>query len=151
MVIPYLTKNDWLLVADGARALVLRNEGTAAEPKLATERAYSIDNPPSRDQGTDKPGRTNDFFGNKSSMETPDWHQVAENHFMERLAADLEEDRRAGRFEKLMIAAPPVALGVLRAALAGALQKTVVAEFNKDWTKLPVPDIEKAIVKALGT
>jgi protein required for attachment to host cells len=146
----HLVKNDWLLVADGARALVLRNVGTAVEPKLVTERAYAIDNPPTRDQGTDKPGRTNDPFTHKSSMETPDWHRIEEEKFMQRVASDLEEDRRAGRFERLMIAAPPVALGTLRDAMCDALQKTVAAEFNKDWTKMPVSDIEAAVAKAIA-
>jgi protein required for attachment to host cells len=150
MTVARLAKNDWLLVADGARALVLRNDGTAAAPQFVTERAYAIDNPPTRDQGSDKPGRTNDAFGRKSAMETPDWHRIAEDRFMEQLSTDLEADRRAGRFERLIIAAPPAALGALRGALSDALRQTIVAEFNKDWTRMPVPEIGRAVAKVLA-
>jgi protein required for attachment to host cells len=146
-----LTSSTWLLVADGSRALILRNEGSAMEPRLAAERAYTIDNPPSRDQGTERPGRTNDAFGRRSAMEVPDWHQVAEDRFMERLSADLEQDRRAQRFEHLVIVAPPVALGVLRSALSGHLKQAVVAEIDKDLTKMPLSQIASAVSKALGS
>ncbi len=150
LTMPRLTKLDWLLVADGSRAAVFRNEGPPHAPKLVVEKVYAIDNPPSHLQGSDKPGRINDFFGNKSAMESTDWHQVAEDRFIERIAADLEQDRKAGRFRNLMIAAPPEALGVLRVAITRAVHDTVVAEFNKDWTKLPLPELETAVVTALG-
>jgi protein required for attachment to host cells len=150
MAVVHLARNDWLLVADGSRALVLRNEGSAVEPKLVTERAYAIENPPTREQGTDKPGRTNDSLGRRSAMETPDWHRIEEDKFMARLAGDLEEDRKAGKFDRLLIAAPPIALGALRDSLSSQLRETVVAEFNKDWTKMPVHEIEKAVIKVLA-
>ena len=66
-----------VLVADGAYALVLRNDGDGVFPNLRLERAYEQDNPATRDQGSDKPGRTNDSQGRRSAMEATDWERVA--------------------------------------------------------------------------
>ncbi len=40
-----LKQGLWILVADGARASVFVNEGTAFEPRLQTVRTYAQDNP----------------------------------------------------------------------------------------------------------
>jgi len=139
-----------VLVADGAKAMIYRNAGDAQALNLKLERSYSQDNPPSRDQGTDKPGRINDSLGRRSSMETPDWHRLAEDRFIQGLAADMAADLAAGAFQKLVVVAPPIALGTLRKAMSGALLAAIECEIGKDLTKHPVDDIEKAVVKALA-
>jgi protein required for attachment to host cells len=139
-----------VLVADGSKAMVFRNTGDAQAPRLKLERSYGEDNPPTRDQGSDKPGRTNDPFGRRSTMETPDWHRVAEDRFIQRLAADMAADLSAGAFEKLVVVAPPIALGTLRKAMSAAVLGTITCEIGKDLTKHPVAEIEKALTKALG-
>jgi protein required for attachment to host cells len=145
-----LTKDCWILVADGSRALVLKNEGDAISPNLKTVRLYEQDNPPTREQGTDKPTRVHESTGTRrSSAEQTDWHQVAEDRFLQRIAEDLEKDRQNGSFEQLIVAAPPIALGHLRKVMNAQLKQAVSAEFDKDWTPMPVLEIEKAIVKAL--
>lgn len=146
-----LTKDCWILVADGSRALVLRNAGDAISPNLKTVRLYQQENPPTREQGTDKPPRVQDAFSShRSLIEQTDWHRLAEDRFLQKIAGELEKDRQNGAFEKLIVAAPPVALGQLRKAMRAQLKQTVSAEFDKDWTPMPVAEIEKAIVKALA-
>jgi protein required for attachment to host cells len=139
-----------VLVADGAKAMVLRNAGDAQAPNLKLEKSYGQDNPPTREQGTDKPGRTNDSLGRRSAMETPDWHRVAEDRFIERIASDMAADLSAGAYEKLVVVAPPIALGVLRKAMSAAVLEAIACEIGKDLTKHPVPEIEKAVTKALA-
>src|SRR5690349_17574235 len=46
-----------VFVGDGRKALFLRNAGDAKFPDLRTEQVFKDDNPPSHEQGTDKPGR----------------------------------------------------------------------------------------------
>ena len=46
-----------VLVGDGRKALFLRNRGGAGHPEFITERVMEQNNPATRDQGTDKPGR----------------------------------------------------------------------------------------------
>ena len=139
-----------VLVADGAKAMVFRNAGDAQAPNLKLEKSYGQDNPPTRDQGSDKPGRTNDPFGRRSSMETPDWHRLAEDRFIQSLAADMAADLSAGAYEKLVVVAPPIALGTLRKAMSAAVLEAIDCEIGKDLTKHPVADIEKAVTKALA-
>ena len=49
--------NAFVFVGDGQRALFLRNIGDAKFPNLTVERVFSEQNPPTREQGTDRPGR----------------------------------------------------------------------------------------------
>lgn len=150
MTKPRLEKDFWVLVADGGRALVLRNEGDEVYPNLQLVQKYEIENPPTRDQGTDKPGRTNDAFGNTASVGQTDWHQQAEDRFMQTLASDLAKQHEAGAFKSLIVAAPPTALGALRKAESANLKKAIVADIHKDWTHMPVYEIEQAVTKALA-
>jgi protein required for attachment to host cells len=139
-----------VLVADGSKAMVFRNAGDAQAPNLKLEKSYGQDNPPTRDQGSDKPGRTNDPLGRRSAMETTDWHRQAEDRFIQRLAADMAADLSAGAYDKLVVAAPPVALGTMRKAMSAAVLDTITCEIGKDLTKHPVAEIEKAVTKALA-
>ena len=139
-----------VLVADGAKAMVFRNAGDAQAPNLKLEKSYGQDNPPTRDQGADKPGRTNDPFGRRSSMDTPDWHRLAEDRFIQSLAADMAADLSAGAYEKLVVVAPPIALGTLRKAMSAAVLGAIDCEIGKDLTGHPVAEIEKAVTKALA-
>ncbi len=52
--------------------------------------------------------------------------------FAARVAQELEQARRAHQFSRLVIMAGPPFLGMLRAALPEALERTVVAEVPKD-------------------
>lgn len=138
-----------VIVADGGKALVFHNAGDSQSPNLKLERSYSEDNPPTREQGSDKPGRMNDSSGNRSSVETTDWHDVAEDRFLQRLADDMAVDLRADAYEHLIVVAPPIALGILRKAMSDAVLATVRHELGKDLTKHTVEDIELALAKAL--
>ena len=144
-----LSNGTRVLIADGAHALVLRNDGDAADPNLKLIRAYEQDNPASHEQGSDRAGRFNDNFGRRSAMEITDWHRVAEDRFVERIAADMAKDLAAGEYERLVVAAPPIALGEFRKAASPAVGKAIVLEIHKDLTKHPIGEIEKMLVKAL--
>ncbi|HRX35291.1 MAG TPA: host attachment family protein [Aestuariivirga sp.] len=145
-----LVRHARVLVTDGAKALVFRNEGDAQNADLKLVRSYAQDNPPTREQGTDKPGRTNASGGvNRSSMETPDWHQAAEDQFIIGVAEDMNKDLRAGEFETLIVVAPPVALGVYRKAVPAAVAKATLAEIDKDLVKHPPKDIAALVIKVL--
>jgi protein required for attachment to host cells len=61
----------------------------------------------------------------------------------------MAKDLAVGAFDKLVIAAPPVALGEFRKAVSPAVAKATILEIDKDLTKHPLAEIEKLIVKAL--
>lgn len=50
--------NSLILVGDGRKALLLRNRGNAQRIDLVVGRIVEQDNPATREQGTDRPGRS---------------------------------------------------------------------------------------------
>ena len=145
-----LTRHARVLVTDGGRATVLRNEGDASHPDLAVVRHYGHDNPPTRELGTDKPSSVQESSGpRRSSAETVDYHQQAEDRFVAKIAADMAADLKAGEFEALIVVAPPIALGMYRKAASPDLARATVIEINKDLTKHSLAEIAVIVVKAL--
>lgn len=150
MAKPRIKHNTWVVVADGGRVLVMRNDGDAISPRLTVLRKYGEPVPRTSEQGTDKPGRTNASVGtNRSAMEQTDWHRQAEDSLMREVAGDLLADLRHQQFSALVVAAAPVSLGTLRKAMSDELKAAIVAEVDKDLTKMPVPDIGETLAKAL--
>lgn len=133
-----------VFIGDGRKALFLRNAGDEKFLDLRTERVFAEDNPATRDQGTDKPGRGFASAGNarRAAMEQTDWHQIEEHRFAERVAKALEDVVRNGTVPAILVAAPPKTLADLRKALHADVKAKIVAELDKDLTKHPVGEIE---------
>jgi protein required for attachment to host cells len=139
-----LHPGEWVVVCDGAKALVLENVGDEMFPNLKTKEVYQQEDPVTRDQGTDAPGRAFSSVGEvRSAMEQTDWHEQGERRFLEKLAARLDGAVQAGEVKSLVIAAPPRALGALRQAYSQGLRNVLVAEVDKDLVRMPVHEIEK--------
>jgi protein required for attachment to host cells len=139
----------YVFVGDGRKALLLRNEGSAIAPSLKTEQVFEIDNPPTREQGTDKPGRSfASVGGRRSAMEQADWHEIEEQRFAKDVADKLQTLVREKTIEALVIAAAPSFLASLRKSLHQEVEKRVIAEFDKDLTNRPVNEIEKVLTAA---
>jgi protein required for attachment to host cells len=135
---------EWVVVCDGAKALLLENVGDAKFPNLKTVEVLKQDDPPTHELGTGKPGRAMSSVGSgRSAYEQTDWHNQREEVFLTELARRLDAAVTAGRPKSLIVVAPPRALGVLRPAYSHGLQKAVRAEVEKDLVKLPVYEIEK--------
>jgi protein required for attachment to host cells len=137
-----------VLVGDGQKALFLRNAGDTTLPNLTTERVLTDVNLPTHEQGTDRPGRVFKRAGTnlRSSVDTTDWHELEKERFAKHVASALEDLVRREKVEAIVIAAPPRTLAELRIALHADVKKRVVAEIDKDLTKLPVGEIEKHLV-----
>jgi protein required for attachment to host cells len=136
--------NAYVFVGDGRKALVLRNEGDAQYLDLKTERVFTDNNPPTHEQGTDRPGREHSSVGaGRSSVSQTDWHDLEEHKFAHEVAAALEKVVRDRKVEHLIVVAPPRALADLRKAFHPDVKKIISAEINKDLTKHPLYDIEK--------
>lgn len=145
-----LNHNTRVLVTDGGRATVFRNAGQVGEPKLEAFKSYHQDNPPNREQATDKPSRVMESVGfSRSSAEQPDYHQMTEDRFVKDIAADMAKDLAAGEFSEIVVVAPPVAMGVWRKAVAPALAKATLQDITKDLTKHTPHSIAEIVVKAL--
>jgi protein required for attachment to host cells len=139
--------NAFVFVGDGSKALILRNEGDAEFLNLKTEGVFTDKNPPTHEEGTDRPGRAfSSVGGARSSMGQTDWHKLEEHRFAEGVAATLERMVRERGVEVLVVVAPPRTLADLRKAFHADVKKRIVAEIDKDLTKHPVDQIEKHLM-----
>jgi protein required for attachment to host cells len=135
-----------VLVGDGRKALFLRNRGTPEQVELVTERVLEQDNPATRDQGSDRPGR---YLGpdgtSRSATEETDWHQLAEDRFAQQIADALYRSAHAQGFSALVVIAPPKVLGTLRQTFHKEVTTRLVAEVPKDLTSHPIPEISRLL------
>lgn len=138
-----------VFIADGRKALLLRNEGDATRPNLKTEQVFENDSPPTREQGTDKPGRSYASVGSRrSAMEQTDWHELDEHRFAKDIADLLLALVREKCIEALVIAAPPRTLAELRKSMHDEVRKRIIAEVDKDLTNQPLCEIERLLTAA---
>lgn len=135
--------NTWILIADGKLARVL--ETTGADKKLTDvfEDTFRGEKGPGREIMADRPGRTFDRHGQgRHAMEPRSKPgEIAERKFIAQMVDLLDDAARKGLYDKLILVAPPKALGELRAALPKRLQQMVTAELNKDLVHLPIHDL----------
>jgi protein required for attachment to host cells len=134
-----------VLIADGEKALFLRNEGDARALHFVVERKKEQDNPPDREQSANRPGRMFDGTGHKSKVDDTDWHELAKDRFADELADLLYTRAHKGDFDDLIIVADPSTLGTLRDALHQEVSGKVIAEIDKNLTNHSMQDIEKLV------
>jgi protein required for attachment to host cells len=135
---------EWIVVCDGAKALILENTGDAKFPNLKTVQVFEQKDLPTHLLGADAPGRSHSSVGNgRSAVEQTDWHDQAERTFLAQLTQHLDAAVAAGKARSIIMVAPPRALGILRPAYSHALKGALRAEVDKDFVKMPVHEIEK--------
>lgn len=134
-----------IVVADGARALFLRNAGDEELIDLRVVDHEEIDNPPTREQGTDKPGRFNDAGPGRSAVADTDWHELEKERFAHHLAERLRKLVHNKPHARLVLVATPKILGELRSALHKEVEACVIGELDKDLTNHPIDEIEKIV------
>lgn len=139
----------WVLVADGEKALFLRNTSKSRALSLEIVRKEAQDNPKTAEQGTDRPGRAGGGAYQPTAIETTDWHALAKERFAEDLADLLYRQAHRGRFSQIALVAPPTILGALRDRLHKEVADRVVAEIPKTLTNHPVAEIARLVTAAL--
>jgi len=142
----------WILIADGARARVVVNDGPGSGIRELEGGEFGQPDPPSREMGSDRPGRTFNSTGSVRHALAPraDPHRRSETQFAATLADYLDQAIRREAFDRLIIVAPPVCLGDLRAGLSEAVKGKVTAELNKDLTKVPNQDLVKHLDEVIA-
>ena len=140
--IPYDTL---ILVGDGRKALVLRNDGDEKFPNLATERVFATENLPAHGAGSDAPGRASrpPVLTRAAALAIPTGTSLTRTGLPTRSPPALECVVRERNTKALIIVAPPKTLADLRSALHADLKSRVIAEIDRDLTHHPVYDIEK--------
>ena len=135
---------SWVVVCDGAKALIMQNAGDAELMNLKVLETLTQPSEPDREIGTEKPGRThaaNGFSG--SAVEETSWQDQAETQFLKQVAEKLDELVQEKGARRIVLVAPPKALGALRPALGADTQTAITVEVAKDYTNMPVDEIER--------
>jgi protein required for attachment to host cells len=143
---PAIAPDDWVVVCDGRKWLILQNKGNAAVPNLVICEERTAENPPTREQGSDRPGRAHSpAGGQRSAVGQTDWHDQAEQTFLTALAQRLDKAVQAGETRGIVLVASPRALGMIRPQLPAAVARVLRGSVDKDYVGMPVGEIEKRL------
>jgi protein required for attachment to host cells len=142
----------WILVADGAKARIFLNTGPGKGMEELAGDEFSNALPPSRDIGSDKPGRSFNSTGAVRHAIEPatDLHRDRKRAFLGHVARYLDKAHRRGEFDRLVIVAPPPALGDLRSEMDQKLREVVSGEVAHDLVDHPVASVAKHVEKVLA-
>ncbi|QKG70397.1 baeRF12 domain-containing protein [Erythrobacter mangrovi] len=131
-----------VLVADGAKLLLFRNEGDRKYAVLETLSHDAIEDAPTREHGTDTPGRTQSSIGDRrSSYGEPDWHSRSEDDFARHAAALCEQTAAAHPEAGIVVIATPRTLGELRKYYGRETARRLLAEIDKDLASHTTDDV----------
>jgi protein required for attachment to host cells len=133
----------WVLIADAGRARVFEARGKGHGLTAVQDMTLDAELAPSRDLGTDRPGRSFESVGStRHAMESPsDPNREQKRRFARRIVEAVEERRAAKSFHRLVLVAPAVTMGDLRALLPEKVKATVTAEVVADLTNTPTSEL----------
>mgnify|MGYP001810037720 CR=1 FL=1 len=140
-------KVDWAVIADGGRMRILERAPGVPWREVEAE-AMEHHGRPSRDMGSDRPGRVRESVGGGRHAVEPrqDLHDAAESAFARAVAARLEHAAGEGRYERVLVIAAPAVLGRLRHAIGPATTRHLAGSLDLDLTHLPAREIAARLV-----
>jgi protein required for attachment to host cells len=136
-------KVTWLVVADGQRATVYHNSGPGKGLEIIPGLGGHQEVPRNNEITSDASGRNR---GPGTSGAAPmdggsNPHELEERRFTEGVAAEVNRAALDKQFDRLILAAPPRTLGILRKSLSSHASDRVIAELDKDLTKASRDDL----------
>jgi protein required for attachment to host cells len=132
----------YILVADGARAHLLLSEGRGKPLAEVPGSDVRQDLKPDHELSAERPGRVHESANvARHAIERDDLHRREKERFAQSLADELDKRLANREYDRLVIAAAPETLGVIRAALSDKVRAVVLAEVAKDLTKVPNPQL----------
>ena len=133
----------WILIADGARARILQNDGPGKGLHEIPGGTFHGNHAATHDIMSDRTGRSYSSVGpGRSAIEAhSDPHRELKKQFAHQLADALADGLQRKAYDRLVIVAAPSALGDLRAALSDQVRAKVTGELAKDLTKTPDGDV----------
>jgi protein required for attachment to host cells len=136
-----------VMIGDGRRALLLEDRGTRVRPRLKPRLTLAAaTNPPTSQQGTDRPGRSFQSVGRvRSAMEQTDWHEQAERAFAREVLAAVDKLFPSSTPPSLLLVAPPKILACWREHLPHRFAKVPLIEIDKDLSGLPIAELEQRL------
>lgn len=133
----------WILVADHQHGRILENDGPGKGVREVPGVGGETHLHRSGEIMADRPGRSFESADvTRHAMERPsDPHRIEGQRFLAGLIERLETAEQEKRFDRLVLVAPPRALGELRKLLPETLAAKVIGEVDRDLVKLPANEI----------
>lgn len=134
-----MTKSTWGLALSGTRGRIVRDlERRVSGPGAPAELTFKREAHALREVMADAPGRVQNSVGpGRAAMEyASDPLRAEKEAFCDTILEKLEAHLRSGAYDRLVVAAGPEMLGILRERRSDALAGVTVAEDHKDLTGL---------------
>lgn len=129
----------WILIANGTQARVLEHTGPGKGLTPVKGLEWSIEPLQAQDIDTDRSGRAQ-----RGAMEPrTDAADHREAEFIRSVAGALDRKAQEGAYDRMVIAAAPIALGNFRKSMSEHVKKKMMAELDKDLTNVPTPQLDK--------
>ncbi len=127
-----IPRDALVVVADGGKAILLRNASTDGALSLTEERRLTL-----KDFTNDGPSG--------AGLEEQSPHETGEATFTKQLAKTLDKMFDQNAFKSVVLIADPQTLGQLRDALHKNVEKAVAFTLSKDYTNHTVKQITEAL------
>jgi protein required for attachment to host cells len=133
----------WVLIADGARARILENDGPNHGLTAIEGLEFQGDHSATHDLVPDREGRSfsSRGYGRSAIDARSDPHRDLKTKFANQLAGLLAQKLEQKFYDRLIIVASPVTLGDLRTAISPQVRASVVGEIAQDLTKIPNDEV----------
>ena len=134
-----------IVVADQAEAIFYDTPSLQAQPKEVAHISDPLAHQHDRDFSSDRPGRSYESFGSQR-------HAIARENdprsreairFAKRISRRLDEARRKGEYDELIVVAGPPFLGLMRKEMSRPTRERVVHEIRKDLVHSPVESLRR--------
>lgn len=141
----------WILVADSSRARIFTTESSKAPLIELKELDHAESRMHERDLTSDLPGRSYDSVGQGRHDMEPSTavKEIEAQAFARELADYLENGVKQKRCNRLVIAAAPAFLGLLREKISERIRGIVRYEFDKNFTQLTAQQIRGLLPERL--
>ena len=128
----------WYVIADGGRARFVERDEEGAFRTLSSFVSTEL-HKSAHELGRDRPARVKESASPARSAVEPrrDLHEAAKEDFIRTVADTLAGDLKDGKFDELVLVAPPGVIAELKGSLSKPTAKIVVKELHKDLTKVP--------------
>lgn len=141
----HLKTGDRVVVCDAGKYVVYENQGDTDRLDLRVVSTEDHENPPTHEQGTDRPGRFPSPNAQRAAVDDTDWHNQEEKRFIEALAARMDEWATADRTRQFVLVADPRSMGTMRKALKEMTAGQIMHSITGDHVHRPVEAIEELI------
>src|SRR5438445_11528888 len=140
----------WIVLADSAIARVYEPLAGRRDWTLIAELTHPQSRAKESELGRGKPGRVKQSAGSRAALEPPTPRKEVEmEKFARQIAKTLDDALVRKAYDRLVLAAAPEFLGVLRGVLSERVEGGIAATIEKDYLHLDPPEARERLEQQL--